>query len=389
MSTAWQVPKDALEGACKIISNVPPRNGIKSSEYIKVSKAGKDGAYFMLTSDLLSRALIRTGEEFPFTDEFFLDRRLFLPFIEAGMETKSSSYEFIVKEDGKLIVKHGNRRAQYERLKPVSGYEDVPDIAKAKSASIDKRWIDLVDVAHDCATDDPITPHLNCVYINPRKKHLEVYSSNGLVIFRGRTDSQKTLTEAIAFPLLLIDSLRLDNATKMLWTSKVALVEFPKGKIWQAVKIQARKNFPVTDVLKLMQEAESDEVVLSVNSSVLSSIANRISTYVAALSRDVLTFAIKLEKGSRKVVISSGVDMSFFQETLTMNLPASRDVLLEWPLDQVMPVLIYCKDDGIAKVRVSKDGKSSYHSKTVSLIVAKPTKVAKKKAQKISKQEGK
>ena len=170
---------------------------------------------------------------------------------------------------------------------------------------------------------------------------------------------------------MLIDSLRLENATKLHWTNKIALVDFPKGKIWQSVKIAARKNFPVKEINKYMKESLDDKTVLAVNSSTFSNVAQRIAQYVAALGRDSLIFSIRLGKGSRKVIIQSGSDASVFQETLTMLEPAKEDVTIDWPLEDVMPVLLYVKDDGILKIKVSKNGRSSLHSKTVSLIIAK------------------
>lgn len=382
MSIEWTIPKEVLEGACRIIGNVPPRNGIKASEYIKISRHGKDGASFSLSSDILSKAVVRTGDRFPFKDDLFLDRRLFIPFVDGGKESKSTGYVFTQKAGGILTIKHGSRTGIYEKLKPVSGYEDLPNMEGARSASLDKKWVSIVDAARDCATDDPITPNLNCVFLHPTKKNLEVFSSNGRVIFQGKAPREKSIRHAIAFPLMLIDSLRLDNANKLLWTNKIALIDFPKGKIWQGVKIQARKNFPVADVQKRMKAAAADEIILSVNSSTLSNIANRIAAYVAALSRDALIFRVIITKGSRKVIIESGAESSKFQESLIMLEKAKKDINVEWPLEDVMPVLLYCKDDGIAKIRMNENGRTCLMTKSISLIIARPQQVAKKPAKK-------
>lgn len=378
MKPLWTIPKDSLEGAIKIVDNVPARNGIKCSEYIRISKAGKDGAHFSLSSDLSARSLVRNGAKFPFASDVFLDRRLFVPFVAGGKESKTTTYEFLIRDGGKLLVKHGNRRAVYEGLQPVSGYESLPAIESPHETELDKSWIGMVDVASDCATDDPISPNLNCVYLYPDKKQLEVIASNGTVVFLGTVEKQKTIREPIAFPLKLIDSLKLDNASKLVWTNKLAVVEFPKGKIWQAVKIKARKHFPVHDLRKMVADAQNNPTILAVNSTALSGIAERLHDYVHALSRDEMHLNVKLTKDSKRVVVFSGSDSSRFEEDLQMLHPAKDDALITWPLEQVMPVLIFTRDDGIAKIRLSKDGRSSLHTKSTNLIVARQTSKRKK-----------
>ncbi len=376
----WAINKDILEAAIDILTNVPARNGIKSSEYIKISKAGKDGVTLTLTSDLMAQATVRTGDPFPFKEELYLDRRLFLPFVAGGKESNASGYVFTQKNIGMLYVQHGTRRAVYQKLKPVAGYEDAPDMEKAKAASLDKRWIELVKAAADCATDDPVIGQLNCVYINPTESHLEIMSSNSIVVFRAKTEIEKNLNTSIAFPLLLIDVLGQQKAKRLSWTSKVAMIEFSKGKVWQPVKIAARKNFPVDDIEKLIEQAEKNPVVLAMNGTLLSAVAKRISDYVAALSSEALVLTLRIEKGSRKVTIESGQDSSKFSETLNMLKKAKEDITIEWPLDHVMATLLFIKDDGIARIRYDENSRrASLHTKSISLIVAAEEKETKTK----------
>jgi hypothetical protein len=307
----WEIQKDAIERAVKIVNQVPARNGIRASEFIKISKHEKTGATLSLSSDMNAEAIIVSGERYPFAGDVFLDRRLFVPFVDAGRESKADTYSFQEKDDGTILVRHGNRKAAYEKAKHVSGYESVPVIKNSQTASLNKRWISLVDIAKMCATDDPVAAQYNCVYLSPTKKNLEVLSSNNKVIFRGRSALEKGINN-IAFPLLLVDCLEIEEAKRLVWNEKIAMIEFSKGHIWQTVKVAARKNFPLSDIRALVAKSREYPVAVSINATALARAAARISAYVAALSRETLVFQITLEKGSKRIIIESGANASKF-----------------------------------------------------------------------------
>lgn len=375
----WTIAKEALEGALAIINNVPPRNGIKASEFIKISREGKDAASFSLTSDVMAKAVVRTGDRFPFKQDLFLDRRLFSPFVDMGKESRSPIYSFILQSSGCIVVKHGGRKAIYEKASPITGYENLPNIEDIKTSSLDKEWIELVDAAKQCATDDPVSPQFNCVYLHPTNDGLEIYSGNGRVVFQGKAKKTKAIKQPIAFPLLLVDSLILENAQKLLWTRKFAMISFSKGKIWQAVKTAAQKNFPIADARALIRSARKDHVVMRLPASTMSRVANRIASYVAALSRESLVLSIVLEKGSRTASIESGSDQSKFHESVRLSKRATQTIKIDWPLEHVMAILLYCKDDGQMKLHLSSEGRTCLVTNTVALVVARREESVKKK----------
>lgn len=381
----WTIAKEALEGALAIVNNVPPRNGIKASEFIKISREEKDAASFSLTSDVMAKAVVRTGDLFPWKKNLFLDRRLFSPFVDMGKESRSPLYTFILKSNGSILVKHGGRKAIYEKPSEVTGYENLPNIDDIKTSALDKEWIDLVDAAKQCATDDPVSPQFNCVFLNPTKNGLEIYSGNGRVVFQGKASKTKSLKTPIAFPLLLVEALLLENAQKLLWTRKFAMISFPKGKIWQAVKIAAQKNFPLDDARSMVRAAKKDPVVMILPASTMSRVANRIASYVAALSRESLVLSIVLEKGSRTASIESGSEQSKFHEMVRLSKRATVSTTIEWPLEHVMPILLFCKEDGQMKLHLSTEGRTCLATNTVSLIVARREVVEKKRKKKVKK----
>jgi hypothetical protein len=368
MSEKWYVAKEALEVVINLLENVPTRNGIKSSEFIKVSSHGKDGAVFHLSSTLYGKAILRTGEPFPFED-LFLDRRLFIPFVNGGRESRSSDYIFIGDEK-QLTVKHGSRRAVYSHTKPISGYEDPKDIDKANVTPIQKKLSQMIDCASSCATDDPITPTLNAVYVMQHGKIIEAMSSNQRLVFLGKvTTEKKPLEGTIAFPLGLVQTLRQEGATKLHWTNKIALVEFPKGKVWQAVKVAARKNFPYKDIRRYVKQGLQDQHLCSIPSAVFAKACDRLSGYTSALDSSDLALEVHLVKGSKKVQLKAGVEASKFTELIHSATKATKDIVLEWPLEQVLPIIMFGKDEGNFSINLSKKETSCLHSKNMTLLI--------------------
>jgi hypothetical protein len=367
MSVKWLVQKDSLEIVVDLLENVPTRNGIKSSEFIKVSKLGKDAATFHLASTLYGKGILHTGEKFPFEQDLFLDRRLFFPFIKGGKESKSSDYLFI-GSDTQLIVKHGNRRAVYTNALPISGYEE-PNLDKANSSPIQKRWVAMIDCAANAATDDPITPTLNAVYLTQTDKYIEVLASNQRLVFMGRVVSKKPLKGSIAFPLGLVQTLKQESAIKLFWTNKLACVEFPKGKVWQAVKTAARKSFPAADIRKMVKGLLHDKQLCSIPSSAFAKACNRLSDYTSALDDLDLALEIYLTKGSKKILLSAGVKDSKFTEQIYAIAEAKQDKVLEWPLSAVMPIILFNKDEGNFRIHLSDKGVSCLATKNIALLI--------------------
>jgi hypothetical protein len=359
-SSKWIVSKESLENAIALIENVPTRNGIKSSEFIKVSRLKKEAVALSLASDLAGKVVISTGEEFPFVDDLFLDRRLFVPFVVKGKETKASDYVFIDKGDS-FIVRHGSRRAVYAKIKTIAGYEDPKDLDSANKAIINKKWLGIIDCAETCASPDPITPSLNCVFIRQTGKYVEALAGNQRLAFYGRAQVEKIIfPKPIAFPLLLVPSLLFQGASKLLWTDKLAVVDFPKGRLWQAVKTEARKHFPEKDIRDHLANIKKAEKIASITAVAFVKAVDRIASYVSALGADDLGLEVIIAKDSKKLSICAGASESRFTETIFSLEQGKSDVSVEWPLALILPVILYCKDEGTIHIYKNLDSGVMY-----------------------------
>jgi len=368
VSEKWLVPKESIEAALKLIELVPIRNGIKTSEYIKMEKS-KTGAILSICSDMGARVDVLAGEKYPFSEDLFLDRRLFTPFVNGGKESKATDYQFILSKDS-LVVKHGSRRALYALHKPLSGYENPDGLDKANFLQISKKLASMVDCAENCATPDPITPTLNCVFIRQTGKNIEALSSNQRIVFLGKVSTDKKIEGSIAFPLLLVKTLKQEGASKLLWTKSLALVTFAKGKVWQAVKTAARKDFPEDIIRKTVKDALAQKIVFGITSVAFTKAADRIASYVAPIASDELGLEVHIEKGSKKIQIKAGQADSKFSETLYALTEAKETLVLEWPLLQVLPVILFAKDEGNIRVHLHPKGASCIATNNLVMVIA-------------------
>lgn len=366
----WSVPKKELESALDIIMNVPSRSGVSSSEYIKMSKYEDKAAVLNLTADVAGCSYLFSQEKYPFKSEVYLDRRLLEPFVNVGKELKGSEYIFELVGDA-LQIKHGSRRVIYAKAKAGAGYQHAPRYKKQRRTELNDTWTSVLRCAIACGTDDSVTPHLNCVYVLPIADGVKLYATNTKIGFIGKVVKKHVPKHTIAFPLKLATLSALEMMKTLVWDNKSAMISSPKGKIWQAIKIQARKNFPYKGLEKLASKVNGGRVVFCVDSASLSATANRIAQYLSAVTREDLILKMNVSAGSDKMKLTCGTGHTIFSEQVALTMHAKKDMTISWPLEEVLPALIFGKDEGEAKVYIAKDERTMYKTKHITLLISK------------------
>lgn len=364
---SWAVPKKELEEAVFLITTVPTRSGVHSSEYIKMSKHDDKSASFSLTSEASGVAYLHSAEKYPFKHDIFLDRRLLEPFVTIGKETKGADYIFSVEKD-EVHIKHGHRRAVYAKGKE-SKYLKAPKYSRKNKVDLDTQWGQLLKCAVACGTDDSVTPQFNCVFIVPNEKGAKLYSTNTTVAFIGEA-SKHSPPAKIAFPLMLASMSATEGVKRVEWDDKSATLVFDKGKLWQAVKIEARRNFPYKDIEEMEKALKKSHSAFVINASSLSAAAIRMNSYLAAVTREdlVLKMITKAKSKTMQLVCRTGSTM--FSEQVALEHEAKKDYEIQWPLEEVLPALQFGKNDGIAKVYITEKGRTLFSTKRLSLVVA-------------------
>ena len=365
----WVVAKQELEAALALVTVVPPRGGTSSSEYIRVSKQDKQ-AIMQMASEIAAVANI--SSPYPFKESLYLDRRLFEPFVLGGRDLKAQDYVFKMNGSGLLTVKHGSRVAMYAKNRGAYGYSLGPIYKHARKGSLDDSWTKMLQCAVACATNDPVTPKFNCVYMVPTKDGVALYSSNTKIVFLGTTHTKKKPEDKIAFPLLLASYADLDDMAYLTWDDKSATLSSPRGSIWQAVKVEARKAFPKKEIDNTVGILSKGKSLFLINSESLGTAAERISSYLTAVSREDLVLKMELTSGEKRMKLSSGTGATRFTEYVALAKPSVKDIVLEWPLAEVLPVLVFCKSKKVpAEVFIADSGITMYRTRGITLVIAK------------------
>jgi hypothetical protein len=375
----WTITKDALFHVLDILDLVPTRPGITASEFIKAER-GKDGVVnFHIASEISGCVPLKGTGEWP-VKVWYLDRRLFAPFIIAGRGLSKKEFEFSTKDD-QLIVRHGARRATFEKAPEVPGYSDAPS-SVGGAITLSPESLQLIACAREFASGDPTTPELNCVFIQPStsKGDLRIYAATKRVIYYARSGEKVKLPHALPMPPFIVSLLTNEHLKKIYWTKKEIVLEFDVGRVWQTTSIKAG-NFPVDAVHGYMKNSENFKEAFSVDSRVFALAICRLGQYLTAVRREDWTLSLRGVKGSDKVHLCSSVSKSSFKETVSVET-LKADIDLLWPLNLLLPMFDFLstkRKEGTLGIKLDDEGRAFVKTKHIQVIIPKKAEKGKKK----------
>lgn len=346
-----KIASEDLLAAVALISNVPSRAGVPSSEFIKFSYSNL-GVSLELSAEVYGRAFAPVLEhDNPVKEwEAFLDRASFCPFVNVSKELNSAApFEFIWSAKKKsLVIKCGSRKGVFNEVTNVSGYGDTKNI-KGDSISLTDDLKKSLALATKYATPDPTIAYLNCVYVHKGQKRSSALASNERAALRITIDP----TEAsIPLPLGLLSVIQDSADVKSITVSKtVAKVTTKTGVLCQTINQVSASKFPVKSIHDAINNAKAYPQAFSVLASKLVSALDRLNIYSAlVIKRDaIVTLAGK--KGSRIITITCKVPQGKFEERVTAKSPVKDDFQMEWLLQLLLPLSTIAK--GIGTVSVS------------------------------------
>lgn len=371
MSKTWEIGRDKLLEPLEVLDLVPSRPGLPSSEFIMVERAGKNGDIIVhLASEVTGTVTLKGDGKWPFEKPFYLDRRVFLPFVRASKDIKTKAPFKFTANEKQLVVKNGKRKAEFDGQPAVQGYGQPPSGKLVSRIELGNHTRGLIYCARECASADPVTPQLNCVYIQPKGGDVNVFATNQKIVYAAKSKTKLKSASPIPFPLYLVSLLGSDKLKEVLWKDKYVAITFPHGIIWQPVSAKANKNFPAKDIAKHMASAEKEPAMFTVDARKMASHIIRIIGYLAAVRRQDWALDLTGKKGEREVIVSSTVPQSSFRETLMLDHPCKSSFSLSWPLDMLEPVFDYLhkKEKGSVTIRAGEKG--------ISYIIGSDIKVA-------------
>lgn len=329
------VSREQMIRAVEILSLIPQRAGIPPSEYIKIEPRKKK-LHLFLSSDALGRIEVDIDGTWPVSSPYFVDRSLFMPFVTAA-KNMSSTKDFVFEDAGESVlrIRHGRRKVVLSPLPSVTGYGKIEEEEGSTELSLSERQKEIIQCAGPCATTDPISPHLNCVFMTEDGL---VMASNQIVIFSGQT---KRFATTIPMPLYMLQLLALDGVEKLIFSKKQVIMKLDCGEILQTVTHQALKKFPTATIIERIAASKKYTKAMSLDAAKLSEVLQRFATYMASVRRQDKVIMLRARQGKSDLIISAQIAAVKLTETMKMPSPAMMDLKAEWALEMVQPVIAF------------------------------------------------
>jgi len=388
MSSGWKIPKDALETCLNVLLAVPSRHGMETSEYIKFEKHNDNVAVLSLSAEMSGVSFLAADKGCPFKEPVCIDRRMFQPFVAAGKELAPGYYVLKMHEKG-FDLRHGHRHCRYTSNKKSQGYNKIPKI-DSKPHALSEEVAAVLTCARHVAVDDPVAPHLSCVYIYPKGDRLIILSANAHQFFKGDIKLPKHFhLKKAALPLPLIDAAKTENTVELLYSDKLALLKFSCGTLWHPVKSEARKKFPHSTIESMIKKGREGETLLHVYSSALYDSASRADSYISSVTADEPILKLETKKGDLEIRLKCKASGADFVEQIKLNKPSKGDVDIDWPLKAIKPILEYAKKSGEARIAKDDVGRTCFIAGHITMLIARPEKKKKREHSKKKKDKKK
>lgn len=363
-----EIKKDALIAAAKILNMVPQRAGIPSSDYVRVIARRKE-LEFALASSVsgVVRIAATNGTATPVEEIFFIDRRLFLPFVLLGEQAGKADFRAELEEKV-WKLRQGSRAAELGlRADAVAGYGKWKELDASKEIKLSEELTKMLIASNSCATADPALQHLNCVYIGGKV----VLSTNEMTLFLG-TKAQSNLR--IPFPVGVIPLLGDGLVKGVAVEGDRVILDCGVGYVEGVVSAVTQEKFPKKKIVEQMGKARGWPQIAKLPAKKLAATLGRLSEYLAGVRREDWVLRMELGNGSGKVSVQ--VLQGKFEEKFVAE-GATTEAVVEWPLERVLPVLTYMAEKGeTVRIRVDEKKKTPYciSGKDVELMVGRRAK---------------
>lgn len=364
----WEIKKQSLVKVLELLAMVPEKLGIPSSEYIWIRGSGNK-IKLSLASYIAGEVELEGHGDWPIDSDFFLDRRVFLPFVYASKESKNKNMFKFERYKKQLKVSHGSRKVHYDSQTKVKGYGNLKIILKDKHSllPVSEDLKAMLMCGKNCATSDSVLPHLNCVYVTKSSGGglgVEAYAESAKVYYLGTGSLEKgKISTSIPFPLFLIGLLSVEGLQKLSWVGKYILLTFEDGKIWQPVSQEAIDSFPLRKIRRISKSGDNFNISFTASSRRFTKLMIRIGYYLQSVRRKDWVVTVKGKKGDDHVVATTNIPGAHFTEKVSVSATLKRDFTLDWALDILAPMFeflaIKTKKVGIV-VRTDEKHGSSY-----------------------------
>lgn len=336
--------------AVDVLSLVPQRAGIPSSDFVKVTPK-KNKIEMSLSSTVTGVVRVPLTRSLDTDKEFFVDKGLFQAYVQAGKNWKGNFK--LASTEGKWHLRQGSRQAELAmRVEPVSGYGIWKERDKLKEIALSEELRKLLLASNHCSTADPALPHLNCVYIGGKL----VLSTNLISLFVGVRQKEDALR--IPFPVGIIPLLG-DSLVKAVGVENDRVIlDCGCGYIEGTISAVAQKSFPKRDVVEKIKKGRMWPLLVKLPAEKLAKVLARLAGYLTNVKREDWVVEMSIANGVVKASVK--VQQGTFEERLDFENEKVEGTI-RWPLELAQAVVEYMAANGeIIKVRVDEEKNTPY-----------------------------
>lgn len=338
----WEISREKLLPVLEVLSLIPEKLGIPNSAYFWIRGNGSN-IKINIASYLEAEVTLKGHGKWPFKQDFFLDRRTFLPFVNAAREIKDKHRFVFSAKKKQLIVTHGRRKSSFDSQEKIKGYGNASKILKdtANVIPISSDLKELLICGKNCAVNDSVVPHLSCVYITKGLKGVGVasYASSDKVHYvgMGKLGDGKIKT-SIPFPLMLIPILEHKGLKRISWIGKYIVLRFKYGYIWQPISEEALAKFPLKRIQKYSLKAQNIPITFTASSRRFSRILLRLGYYLQSVRRKDWVVSLEGKKSGSYITTTTSIPGVHFAEKIDVSKVIKKDFKFDLPLDILEPV---------------------------------------------------
>lgn len=339
-----RISRDSLSRVVKILDLPTMPAGIAPATHIGI-KSQKGGIQLCLSSDLSVQVTLEGQEPLTLpTEGLAVDRRAFMSFLNNSPLT--SDYEFSMKEVGVLLIKQGSRHAKLQLTKPDWDYGEWPLAAPDMVLELTRDLLSILRCARICASDQPIVPQLNVVYVDINKA-LFVFSTNDLVACLGRCSYQGA--GKVLLPNNFIDILDYDNLNRVLVKGLVVGLEMGTTRIWAQAPEEASTLFPIDQLKKILVETRKTPVSLTCSAEALSHQCRVFCGYLSGAPKTDWVMRLSGSKGKNLELVAE-TSYAKFKDSMEANV-LQPSVKAQLNLDVMTPILeLITKTGGVIEL---------------------------------------
>lgn len=363
MAGSWEVRRDVLLEGIRLLDLVPSQSGIPSSDFFLVEKTDKvAGRVWMSTagSAVANVHLDGTGD-WPFEKHFYLDRRLFTPFVSTFRGVKNKhNFEFLRTTKNDLRVKCGHPYEDFSAQPSVMGYGEKPKLGAATKLAMSEKLLAAMKCAASYSASEAGAPHLACVYVVPTKKGVELYASNQKTLLRVKYLGGHTFKTPIPFPPTMLSAIQADPSD-LVWSKPNVFARFPTGIVWQPISAQAERDFPLDEVRDVLNRGKASEyLAFRAKASRFARVIERLTLYLQYVRKEDWVLNITGTKGSEHLFLYARLPNAVITEHLSIEQPLRSSFKFDWPLDQLSGLFAVSSSDDVVEVKLEPDAGMSY-----------------------------